>query len=401
MFGAPVSSALRAVRGSPIVVAALSALTLGSPVAADQSLYESPDATAQVAGVRFPMAVDTFDVIRIRVTPVAGLGFGASYATPLQTGSDFTLYVFSNGDTVEEQFESAVGDLSGYLESQGDTVTTFTLEERGPVEIEGTDGVRYAGLRAVGTYDREGNRRRTWLYVFEKDGQLVKYRATTPEPEVEVVAPRIEAFVAGTLGELDAEAAAVEPEGLLWEQELGPMQLDDLHLPLVADGFAAVEVERVARDAGTVRVSYGSNSRIAPNLSVVAQPRRDTALAPVFAQVYAPLRMGAEQREIDFEEDPFLICTWRVPGDETVKGISGGLTMETSNGPRYAQAIAADVDPWHVVFMLAHPPGAASERSYPPILAEILARVATDGAAGRLEAQPEVTEAPEGMIGGG
>lgn len=386
------------------VAAALAALALlvgWAPLSADQRLFESPGATAQVAGVRFPMAVDTFDVIRVRVTPVAGLGFGASYATPLQGRSDFTLYVFSNGDTVEEQFESALEDLSGYLESQGDSVTTFTLEERGPVEVEGTDGVTYAGHRAVGSYDREGARRRTWLYVFEKDGQLVKHRATTPEEEVDVIGPRVEAFVAGTLGQLDAEAAAVEPEGLVWEQEPGPMRLGDLHLPLVADGFAVLEVERNARNARAFRMTYRSDSRADPILTVHAEPQRDTALAPIFARAYAPLRAGAEQREIEFEEDPFLICTWHVPGGESVEGISGGVTLQTGNGPRYAQVIATDVEPWHVVLTLTHAPGARSERSYPPILAEVLARVASEGAAGRVDAEPEVTEAPEGLIGDG
>lgn len=383
----------------PSVVAVVALLTVASPVSVDQRLHGSPATTAQVAGVRFPMAVGTFDVVRVQITPVARLGVVANYATPLQSRSDFTLYVFSNGDSVEQQFEGALENLSGYLESQGDSVTTFTLGERGPVEIEGTDGVTYAGRRAIGTYDREGARRRTWLYVFEKHGQLVKYRATTPEDDVDVVAPRVERFVAATLGELDARAAAVEPEGLIWEQELGPMQLGDLHLPLVADGFAAVELERSGRNARSFRMTYRSESRTDPILTVHADPQRDTALAPVFARSYGPLRAGAEQRELEFEEDPLLICTWHVPGGAAVEGIGGGVTVETTNGPRYAQVIATEVEPWNVVFMLAHAPGTRTERSYPPILAEVLARVATEGTAGRLEAQPEVTEAPEGVIG--
>lgn len=383
----------------PTVVATLVLAVAAHPLSAQQTLYESAAATAEVAGVEFPMVVDTFDVIRIRAAPVAGLGLIASYATPLQTRADFTLYVFSNGDTVEEEFASATEQLSTYLETQEDSLTTFTLDERGPTEVRGTDGTPYAGYRAVGTYDREGERRRTWLYVFEKDGQLVKHRATTPEADVEVIAPRVEAFVAETLGELDATAAAVEPEGLLWEQGHGPMRIADLHLPLVADGFAALEVERDVRRPRLFRATYRSQSRTAPVLNVVAHARRDTSLTRVFAQAYGPLRMGAEERGMEFEEDELLVCEWRVPGDETVTGFSGGVRLQGTNDTRHVQVIANNAHPWSVIFTLAHPPGQEIEHRYPPILSEILARITSEGAGGRVDAEPELRAAPEGVIG--
>ncbi len=373
-------------------------LAAGPAASSGQTLHESPAATAQLAGIQLPMAVDTFDVVRIRAHATAGLGIIASYATPLQGSSDFTLFVFSNGDDVEDHFESAIQEISSQIESGGGPQTSLTVDEQGPIQIEA--GRTYAGYRAMGTMERNGDQRRTWLYVFEKNGQLVKFRASTPEADVERITPHLDAFVEGTLDGLEVQEAPIHPEGLLWEQPHGPMRLAGLHLPLVADGFAATDIERSPRSADSFRVTYRSRSEADPVVTVIVEPPREDDLAPLFARAYEPVRSGAEQQGWEFDEDPFLICTWRVPGDETVEGISGGVTAETPNGPRHVQVIAAEVDPWHLTFTLVRPAPDNANHGFEPILAEILARVASDGTAARVEDQPRTEEAPAGFMDG-
>ncbi len=361
-----------------------------------QSIFESEPSTAHIAGFDVPMAVDTFDVYRVRVAPRTGLGLTINYASPIEDAPSVTLYLFDSGETLEEQFENARGQIFDWMVAQGDSVEVV-LEEEGPIEVMGTDGRTYAGMQAQGTYELDGVRRWTWLFVFEKDGQLVKHRITTALDQRDAFQPRLDAFVAGTLGGVGVTDGVMGPGLPLWQADLGPMRFEGAHLPMVADSFALVEVQRSPRREVGWRATWRSGSPGGPIVNGVLMPQADTSLARAFALSYGTARRGFEQQSMEFEEDEWMICEWNVPGFDAVRAISGGLRVVLGErGIGYQQTVAADAAPWFVLLTAQHPPTTDEVvRSYHPVLSEILARVRSDGVQGRPADASPATRAME------
>jgi len=373
---------MRLVRRLPLAALLLMAAT--APAEA-QSIFDSPREIGRAAGFEFPMAPDTFDVTRLRVAPVTSLGLTVGYATPLETRSDFTLYLFDNNQGAEEHFDQASSEMVEYLVQRGDSITLELVEE-GPISVEGTDGVTYDGFRAEGRYTGGEMNSYTWLYVFEKDGQLIKHRATTQSSSRERLRPHVEAFVAETLGTVRVMEDVMPPGQPLWAQEVAPLRLGEVHLPIVADSFAMLEFDRnVIRQRG-YRAVYRGQEPHQPIVNAVLMAKPDTALMSGFALGYGSLRRSLEQQGIEFEEEDLMRCEWVMPAGLTnLVGYSGALRFETGGRENFVQTFAVDpTEDFFLVLQLTHRPDSDATAAYPAILPEIATRLRTSGEFGRV-----------------
>lgn len=205
-------------RSAPALgVALLAATNLASPASA-QSVFDRRSDDFTFAGVTFPAVVDTFAVLSVSRWPQVSMGVAIHYASPIASRSNFDVYVYpvpdsllqrtSEVDRLEAEFAEALAGISEYREGRDGVTVELDYEEPSGMAW---DGVQYHGLMGMTTLTRGTEVRRSLAYVFEKDGHFIKYRISFAREQWDGLEPRIEEFVAETLGRI--RVAAPVPGG--------------------------------------------------------------------------------------------------------------------------------------------------------------------------------------------
>ena len=169
-------------------------LTLGalvpSAAASQETIFDVPDQPWVAGEVEVPAVADTFALIRVDRYVNLGLGVGLHYVTPLYNNIDLSIYVYpprpNASRPAETEFHQAVSDIREYASQQEWSVD---VQRQEPYTLETTGGASMEGFVAEATYSRGSGSARSWVYVFEKEGLILKYRITYDDsgapPELE------------------------------------------------------------------------------------------------------------------------------------------------------------------------------------------------------------------------
>lgn len=347
------------------LILALAALAAPSPTAAQTTVHELPHESGRFMGVEIPMSVDTFGVSRVRRGPRVGLGATFAYFTPAEPQARSTVYVFNNARTVREEFDGAYESIRQYMVEQGDSATVTYLDDGSDVEVVGTDGATYAGLRGTGEYEVEGRREHTMLYVFEKGDQLVKFRISVPASSRQRFTPRAEALIRGILGGVDVDEAPVAPDADATEFDTGRMQIDGIVAPMEADGLLLLDVRRQLRAASGLVLTYGApGDETAPAVQMQAIPRTEGTLEDEFPKAYAPWpnRFRAQGQDV-VETEPEVFEVGVAGGDPIpVRGRS--MEADVDTGMSGVSVYMADLGThWYAVSVLDRADVAVEDRA--------------------------------------
>lgn len=191
------------IRAGTMAVLALLAAAPG-PVRA-QGHFADRDAQYTFSGVAFPAAADTFLVMRAVRWPQTSAGVQLHYASPIAPRAQLDIYVYPVGEgdegghrTLREEFDGTLEGIGSYARENMEGVEV-AVGEGSPVTLTGPAGTGHTGWMALTTYTQGGETRRSLLYLFEKNGHFLKYRATHGQNLHDMLDPRIERFVAESL----------------------------------------------------------------------------------------------------------------------------------------------------------------------------------------------------------
>lgn len=188
-------------------------LPLGVPIALAAALLEAPAplpaqetapaVDARFGGVAFPDVAADFTALRVNRWPDPALGIGITYTSP-NTPAELTVYVYpvpddAPDDYLKEEFDESWQTIRTYAETNRDGVEV-ELGATEPFEVTGDDGVVRSGWRGDAIMRRGPTARTTLLYLFEKDGEYIKYRMTYERASSRLLEPRIMRFLVVTLG---------------------------------------------------------------------------------------------------------------------------------------------------------------------------------------------------------
>ncbi len=164
-----------------------SALVLVSVLAADRamaqptSIFQAPELPWVINGFSVPPIADTFALMEVTRYQVAELGFSLTYSGPLQRNLDLSIYVYpprSEGDDrVQAELAVATSEIHRYAASRR-TPWTVSIKSEGPYSQPLRDGGTLEGFMVEAEYFRSGQTSRTFAYVFEIEGHILKYRIT-------------------------------------------------------------------------------------------------------------------------------------------------------------------------------------------------------------------------------
>jgi len=165
----------------------LGATLLVTMLAADEaaaqptSIFEAPDRAWVINGFRVPAIADTFALMEVNRYQVVELGFSLVYSGPLQRDLDMTIYVYpprvDGEDFLRAELAAAVDEMQRYAASRRNP-WTMSIKTEGAYSQPLSSGETLEGLMAEAEYFRAGQTSRTFAYVFERDGHILKYRIT-------------------------------------------------------------------------------------------------------------------------------------------------------------------------------------------------------------------------------
>lgn len=163
-----------------LAVALVGLCGLGAALEAqERSIFDTGDELWVVGDVQVPAVADTFVLMRVQRYSQLSLGVGLVYGGPLSQGLQLSIYIYPPPtgvvNAVMFEFESAVRDVRAYARQRSEMTVTVKKEE--PYTLS-TGGVTLDGMFAEAEYTQSGSTRRSLVYVFEKDGFILKYRVT-------------------------------------------------------------------------------------------------------------------------------------------------------------------------------------------------------------------------------
>jgi len=366
------------------LLVAMAALAVPAPAAAQTTVHELPHESGRFMGVEIPMSVDTFGVSRARRGPRVGLGATFAYFTPAEPQARSTVYVFNNARTVREEFDGAYESIRQYMVQQGDSATVTYLDDGSAVEVVGTDGATYTGLRGTGEYEVEGRREHTMLYVFEKGDQLVKFRISVPASTRQRFTPHAEALMRGILGGLDVDEALVAPDADASEFDTGRMRIDGIAAPMEAEGLLLLEVRRQLRAASGLVLTYGApGDETAPAVQMQAIPRTSGSLEQEFPKAYAPWPNRFRAQGQDVVEAELEVFEVEVAEGEAIPVRGRSMEADLDTGVGGVTVYMADLGThWHAVSVLDRADVPVEDRGDPRAILEAILRSAADMPAG-------------------
>ncbi|MDX1494109.1 MAG: hypothetical protein R3253_08630 [Longimicrobiales bacterium] len=167
--------------GLALAVALVGAV-VPSAAASQETVFDVPDQPWVAGEVEVPAVADTFALVRIERYPDLSLGVGLHYGTPFYGNIDLSIYVYpprpNASRPAETEFHQAVSDVREYASRQEWTVDVRRQE---PFTLETPAGTSFEGFVAEAVYTQGRDSARTWVYVFEKEELILKYRITYAE----------------------------------------------------------------------------------------------------------------------------------------------------------------------------------------------------------------------------
>lgn len=188
-------------------VAMLMLCTFPGPGAA-QAPFETRGETFSFSGVSFPSVVDTFAVMQVHRYPNPKFGVQLQYRSPVAPRMPFDLYVYpvdeeraESTERVKSEFDEALEGVRAYPTED----VEVTIEATDSVAFRTDNGVIFKGWMAEIRMDGGAAPQTSLLYVFEKNGWFMKYRITHYRALRTALQPRVEAFLVGTLEDVQVK----------------------------------------------------------------------------------------------------------------------------------------------------------------------------------------------------
>ena len=148
---------------------------------APTSIFQAPERPWVIDGFDVPPIADTFALVEVTRYQVVELGFGLVYSGPLQRNLDLTIYVYPIRDDVEDplawEMSRALSEINRYAETRRPAWAVSEVSEGHYAKLL-DDGTSLDGLMLQAEYLRSGQTARTFAFVFEREGYVLKYRIT-------------------------------------------------------------------------------------------------------------------------------------------------------------------------------------------------------------------------------
>ncbi len=157
----------------------------GTAQSESTSIFQGPDNLWVIDGLTVPAIADTFALIEVNRYHLVELGIGLVYSSPLQNNLNLTIYAYPPPQDVEDpvlaELTQAVEDIQGYAATRRPPWSVTMKNDGAPFSQPLDDGAVLDGYAAEAEFVRSGRTSRTFAYVFEKAGRILKYRITYDE----------------------------------------------------------------------------------------------------------------------------------------------------------------------------------------------------------------------------